>query len=87
MDALVGEMIGKLNLSNEQAQGAVTMVIEFLRTRLPPEMGAALSGLMSGQGGVDALSGMRGNPSGSTDTSGGIDDALKGAGSMLSGKS
>jgi hypothetical protein len=54
MDELVNEVAQKTGLSQEQAQGAVTAAMNFLKTKLPAPLAGALDHLISG-GSADGL--------------------------------
>jgi hemin uptake protein HemP len=50
MDALIRELVERLNLNEQQAQGAVEVVMNFIRTQLPPELGTAVTSVLGGSG-------------------------------------
>jgi uncharacterized protein (DUF2267 family) len=51
MDELVKLVVQKTGISEDQARQAVTVVINFLKERLPAPIASQVDGLLSGQGG------------------------------------
>ena len=69
MNDLIKQLVSKVGISEEQAQGSIGTVVEFLKGKLPASMHGVLDGAI---GGEEAGEG------------GGIADAAKGAiGGML----
>lgn len=58
MDELVKLVVQKTGISEDQARQAVTVVINFLKERLPAPIASQVDGLLSGQG--SAAGGMLG---------------------------
>lgn len=50
MDELVALVMKKTGLPKETAQMAVKTVLDFLKKKLPPAVGSAIDGLLSGKG-------------------------------------
>lgn len=70
MNELIQQITSKVGISEDQAQGSVGMVIEFIKTKLPANFHGMLDGIASGQesqsGGVadmakQAIGGVFGN--------------------------
>lgn len=73
MDELIQQLVSKIGISEEQAQGSVGTVVEFLKGKLPASVHGVLDGAISGEGAGDSAAGLM--------------DAAKGAlGGMLGGK-
>lgn len=64
MDELVALVMKKTGLPKETAQLAVKTVLEYLKKKLPPNVGSAIDGFLSGKGqlagAVDVLGGLLG---------------------------
>lgn len=64
MDELVTLVMKKTGLPKETAQVAVKTVLDFLKKKLPPQVGNAIDGFLSGKGqlagAADMLSGLLG---------------------------
>lgn len=50
MDQLISMITQRTGISAEQARGAVNMVLEFLKEKLPGPIAAQVESLLSGQG-------------------------------------
>jgi hypothetical protein len=48
MEELKNQIIEKLGISPEQASGAIDMVVNFLKDKLPAGLGETVQGLISG---------------------------------------
>jgi hypothetical protein len=51
MNELINLVVQRTGLSQEDAQKAVTAVIDFLKTKLPPQIASHLDGLIAGGSG------------------------------------
>lgn len=51
MKELIDQIVAKVGVSPEQAQGSVATVLEFLREKLPAPLVAQLEELINGDGG------------------------------------
>ena len=64
MEELIGLVMKKTGLPKETAQAAVKVVIDFLKKKLPPQVGATIDGFLSGKGqmavATDMLGGLLG---------------------------
>ena len=64
MDELVALVMKKTGLPKETAQTAVKTVLDFLKKKLPPQVGSAIDGFLSGKGqladAADMLGGLLG---------------------------
>ena len=60
MEEIVKLVIQKTGISEEQARGAVTTVINFLKQKLPAPIAGQIDGVLSGSGVGDALKGLGG---------------------------
>lgn len=60
MEELVGLVMKKTGLPKETAQTAVNVVLDFLKKKLPPQVGTAIDGFLSGKGQVAAAAEMLG---------------------------
>jgi hypothetical protein len=60
MDELVKLVVAKTGISEEQARGAITTVIGFLKEKLPAPIAGQIDGILSGSGIGDALKGLGG---------------------------
>ncbi len=61
MEELVNLVVKKTGLPKETAQTVVKIVLDFLKKKLPPAMGTAIDGFLSGSGGqVEAAADMLG---------------------------
>lgn len=60
MDELVGLVMKKTGLPKETAQAAVKVVLDFLKKKLPPQVGATIDGFLSGKGQIAAATDMLG---------------------------
>lgn len=66
MEELVGLVMKKTGLPKETAQTAVKVVLDFLKKKLPPQVGAAIDGFLSGKGQIAAPTDMLGGLLGGT---------------------
>lgn len=60
MDELVALVMKKTGLPKEQATLAVKTVLDFLKKKLPPAVGTAIDGFLSGKGDVAAAANLLG---------------------------
>ncbi len=60
MEELVGLVMKKTGLSKESAQAAVKVVLDFLKKKLPPQVGVTIDGFLSGKGKVAAATDLLG---------------------------
>ena len=60
MDEIVKLVVQKTGISEEQARGAVTTVINFLKQKLPAPVAGQIDGVLAGSGVSDALKGLGG---------------------------
>ena len=60
MDEIVKLVVAKTGISEEQARGAVTTVINFLKQKLPAPIAGQIDGVLAGSGVNDALRGLGG---------------------------
>ncbi len=60
MDEIVKLVVAKTGISEEQARGAVTTVINFLKQKLPAPIAGQIDGVLAGSGVNDALKGLGG---------------------------
>ena len=60
MEELVKLVVEKTGISEEQARGAITTVVNFLKEKLPAPIAGQIDGLLSGSGINDALKGLGG---------------------------
>lgn len=60
MEELIGLVMKKTGLPKETAQAAVKVVIDFLKKKLPPQVGATIDGFLSGKGQMAAATDMLG---------------------------
>ena len=60
MDEIVKLVVQKTGISEEQARGAVTTVINFLKQKLPAPIASQIDGVLAGSGVNDALKGLGG---------------------------
>jgi hypothetical protein len=60
MDELVKMVMKKTGISEEQARGAVSTVVNFLKQKLPAPIAGQIDGVLSGTGVGDALKGIGG---------------------------
>lgn len=49
MEQLVAQIAQRLGVSNEQAMEAVTMVVSYVKDKLPPPVAAQVDGVLAGQ--------------------------------------
>lgn len=54
MDELVNLVVKKTGLPKETAQKVVKIVLDYLKKKLPPAVGTAIDGFLSGKGQVAA---------------------------------
>jgi len=66
MDELVALVMKKTGLPKETAQTAVKTVLDFLKKKLPPQVGATIDSFLSGKGQVAAAADMLGGLLGGT---------------------
>lgn len=50
MDELVDLVVKKTGLPKETARAAVTVVLDYLKKKLPPPVGSTIDSFLSGQG-------------------------------------
>ena len=60
MDEIIKEVVKKTGISEEQARGAVTTVINFLKGKLPAPIAGQIDSVLGGSGAGDALKGLGG---------------------------
>jgi len=60
MDELVALVMKKTGLPKETAQTAVKTVLDFLKKKLPPQVGATIDGFLGGKGDVAAAANLLG---------------------------
>jgi uncharacterized protein (DUF2267 family) len=60
MDELINQVVQKTGLSQDQARQAVTVVIKFLKDRLPAPIAAQIDGVLNNSGVSGAISGLFG---------------------------
>ena len=60
MEELVSLVMKKTGLPKETAQNVVKIVIDFLKKKLPPAVGATIDGFLSGKGQVAAATDLLG---------------------------
>jgi hypothetical protein len=60
MDELVKLVVAKTGISEDQARGAVSTVVNFLKEKLPAPIAGQIDGVLSGSGFGDALKGLGG---------------------------
>lgn len=73
MNELIQNLVSKVGISEEQAQGSIGTVVEFLKGKLPASVHGVLDSAIGGEGGDGA-------------DAGGVMDAAKGAlGGVLGG--
>ena len=70
MDELVALVMKKTGLPKEQATLAVKTVLDFLKKKLPPQVGATIDAFLSGKGDVAAAANLLGGLLGSAQKSG-----------------
>jgi hypothetical protein len=58
MDELVNLIVKKTGISKEQAQTAVKMVIDFIKTKLPAPIAAQVDGALDGDGAQNLMKGL-----------------------------
>lgn len=58
MDELVQKVVDRAGISPEQAEQAISVVMEQLQSRLPEPIAGQLSGLLGGAGGAGAAGGV-----------------------------
>lgn len=66
MEELVSLVVKKTGLPKATAQNVVNIVLDFLKKKLPPAIGSAIDGLLSGKGQAAAAADLLGsflNPS------------------------
>lgn len=66
MDELVDLVVNKTGLPKDTAQMAVNVVLDYLKKKLPPQVGSAIDNVLSGKGGgastaADMLGGLLGS--------------------------
>ncbi len=61
MDEVVKLVVQKTGISEDQARQAVTVVVNFLKGKLPGPIAAQLDGVLNNQGAAGALGGLFGN--------------------------
>lgn len=60
MEEIIKLVMQKTGINEEQARGAVTAVIDFLKQKLPAPIAGQIDGVLSGSGVGDALKGLGG---------------------------
>ncbi len=60
MDELIQQVAQKAGISQDQARQAVTVVINFLKERLPAPIAAQVDGILKNPGAAGALGGLLG---------------------------
>lgn len=76
MNELIQSMVAKVGISEEQAQGSVGMVMEFVKSKIPASMHGMLDGIAGGEEGGEG-----------EESGGGVADMAKNAlGGILGGK-
>ena len=55
MDELVQLVVQKTGISEEQAQGAVDTVLDYLKDILPAPIAGQIDGLIAGEGSTDSI--------------------------------
>lgn len=60
MDELVKQVAQKTGITEDQARQAVTVVVNYLKQKLPAPIAAQVDGALSGQGAAGALGGLFG---------------------------
>jgi hypothetical protein len=66
MEELVALVMKKTGLPKETAQTAVKTVLDFLKKKLPPQVGVAIDGFLSGKGQLAGAADMLGGLLGGT---------------------
>ena len=66
MDELVALVMKKTRLPKETAQTAVNTVLDFLKKKLPPQVGSTIDGFLSGKGDIANAANMLGGLLGGT---------------------
>ena len=49
MNELIEQIVSKVGVTEDQAQGSVGMVVEFIKTKLPENLHGILDSVMSGE--------------------------------------
>ncbi len=60
MDELVKLVQQKAGITEQQAQTAVTTVLDFVKSKLPPQFASQVDGVVSGKSDLSSLGGMFG---------------------------
>jgi nucleoid DNA-binding protein len=60
MDELVKLVSQKAGITQQQAQTAVTTVLDFVKSKLPPQFASQIDGVVSGKTDLGGLGGMFG---------------------------
>ena len=60
MEELVSLVVKKTGLPKETARNVVNIVLEFLKKKLPPAVGATIDGFLSGKGQASAAADLLG---------------------------
>ena len=60
MEELIATIVEKTNLDEEEARVVVKLVLEFIKGKLPPVVGAQMDNLLEGDGAADMLGGLFG---------------------------
>ena len=60
MEELVNLVVKKTGLPKETAQTVVKIVIDFLKKKLPPQVGGTIDGFLSGKGEVASTTNLLG---------------------------
>ena len=58
MDELINQITQRTGISQNQAQQALQVTVNFLKQRLPPQVGSQLENYISGQAGGKGMGGM-----------------------------
>lgn len=60
MDELIKQVVQKTGISEDQARQAVTVVLNFLKERLPAPLASQVDGILNNPGAAGALGGLFG---------------------------
>ena len=62
MDQLINQIVQRTGISQDQAQQAVQVVLNFAKGRLPAPIASQLENALTGQGGMQGMPNMPGMP-------------------------